>query len=320
MKRILLTRGLQDFALRELKKHYTVDIYSGPAPMPKRKLIKRIAGADGLICFPYDTVDHDVIDAGDRLRTISTYSVGYDHVDIEYARERGILVGYTPDVLTDATADIAVTLMLDLVRRVTEGDRLIRAGRWKAVFGADEYAGYDIGSKTLGILGLGRIGSSVAVRAKAFGMRILYHSRHRASARHEKKLGARFVSLNELLKRSDVLSVHVPYNRFTHAMIDKTAIKKMKKTAFIINTSRGRVVNESDLARALRDGSIAGAGLDVFESEPLPRTSPLVRMENVVLAPHIGSSTVETRKKMAEITVRNIRRGLAGRKPVHYVG
>ena len=250
---------------------------------------------------------------------ISTYSVGFDHIDVERAKERGIVVGYTPEVLTEATADISVALMLDLMRRVSEGDRLIRGGGWRSVFGAVDYVGTDLRGKTLGILGLGRIGKAVARRAAAFGMNITYHNRHRLPARTERGLGARYVGFGRLLSCSDVISVHVPYRGATHHLFDSGAFARMKRTAYLINTSRGRVVCEPDLVRALQTGVIAGAGLDVFESEPVRRSNPLVRLPNVVLAPHIGSSTAETRSEMADLALRNLDLGLRGQRPVHSV-
>lgn len=282
--------------------------------MPKKTLISQISQADGLICFPYDIIDREVINAGVNLRAISTYSVGYDHIDVEYAKTKKIKIGYTPDVLTDATADLAITLMLDLLRRVTEGDRIIRAGKWKEIYGAYDYVGAEISNKTLGILGMGRIGTQMAKRAKAFGMNILYHNRHKTSS-----TVAKYCTMTDLLRKSDVLSIHVPYTKQTHELIDISKFKKMKKTSFIINTSRGKILRESDLILALRKKIIAGAALDVFETEPISIKNPLTKMQNVVLAPHIGSSTAQTREKMAEITVKNLNLGIMGKKPIYSV-
>ncbi|ABK76950.1 2 lactate dehydrogenase [Cenarchaeum symbiosum A] len=311
-KRILLTRRLQDFAQARLGRRYDLEVYSGRVPMPRRALIRAISGAHALVCFPYDVIDAGVMDAAPDLETIATYSVGYDHIDVAHARGRGITVGYTPDVLTDATADLTMALMLDLLRRVTEGDRIIRAGRWRQIYGADDYLGTDVGGKTLGILGMGRIGSRVAKRAAAFGMKVIYHSRSSTGP------GTR-VTLGRLLERSDVLSIHVPHTPDTHEMMDMSRLRKMKRSAYLINTSRGRVVHEKDLAAALRQGIIAGAALDVFHSEPVGPANPLVKMQNVVLAPHIGSSTDGTRRKMAELTVKNLELGLSGREPAYSV-
>ena len=313
-KKILLTRRLHDFAQKELRKKYDVMIYSGKIPMPKKALITKISKVDGLICFPYDIIDKEVIDAAPNLKTISTYSVGYDHIDIEYAKSKKIKIGYTPDVLTDATADLSMTLMLDLLRRVTEGDRIIREGKWKEIYGAYDYVGTEIAGKTLGILGMGRIGTQMAKRAKAFGMNVIFHNRRKISS----KVG-KYVTLDNLLKKSDVLSVHVPSTRETLELIDLPKFKKMKKTAFIVNTARGKIIKESDLILALKKKIIAGAALDVFKNEPIGKANQLAKMQNVVLAPHIGSSTDQTRAKMAEITVKNLNLGIVGEKPIYSV-
>ena len=313
-KKILLTRRLHEFALKQLRKKFDVTIHSGKIPMPKKSLISKITKTDGLICFPYDIIDKEVIDAAKNLKTICTYSVGYDHIDIEYAKSKKIKIGYTPDVLTDATADLSIILMLDLMRRVTEGDRIIRQGKWKEIYGAYDYVGTEIAGKTLGILGMGRIGTQMAKRAKAFGMNVIFHNRKKNAS----KLG-KYCSYENLLRQSDVLSIHVPYTKQTHEMINLQQIKKMKKTSFIVNTARGKIIKEADLIFALKKKIIAGAALDVFKSEPIGKTNPLTKMDNVVLAPHIGSSTDKTREKMAEITVKNLKLGIEGKNPIYSV-
>jgi len=305
--------------MKELRKKYQVYVHDGKIPMPKKQLVQKIKDADGLICFPYDMIDSKVIGNARNLKVISTYSVGYDHIDLQAAMRRRIRIGYTPNVLTDATADLTIALILDVMRRVTEGDRLIRAGRWKTIFGPHDYVGTDLHGKTLGIFGIGRIGQAVAKRAVPFGMNVVYHSRTRLSKKMEGMLGIKYVKFNELISNSDILSIHVPYRNNTHQMIDRKVFKMMKRSAFLINTARGRIVNEADLVRALRSKMIAGAALDVFESEPIERDHPLTRMENVVLAPHIGSSSEETRRKMAEITLNNLVLGLGGKKMVYSV-
>lgn len=314
-----MTRKLHDFAMRELQKKYQVYVHDGKIPMPKKQLVQKIRDVDGLVCFPYDGIDDEVIGSARNLKVISTYSVGYDHIDLQAAAQRGIRVGYTPNVLTDATADLTVALILDVMRRVTEGDRLIRAGRWKSIFGPHDYVGSDLHGKTLGIFGIGRIGQAVAKRALPFGMNVVYHSRTRLSRKVEGTLGIKYVRFSELIRDSDILSIHVPYRKDTHEMIDRKIFRAMKRSAFLINTARGKIVNEEDLVRALRSKTIAGAALDVFESEPIGMNHPLTRMENVVLAPHIGSSSEETRRKMAEITVDNLVLGLGGKKMVYSV-
>ena len=319
-KKVFLTRTLHDFALKELKKKYQIEVHKGKIPVPQSKLRSKIKDVDGLICFPYDIINKETIDLAENLKVISTYSVGFDHIDTKYAKEKKIRVGYTPEVLTDATADLAFSLLLDSLRRVSEGDRIIRDGKWKVIYGAHDYVGVDLQGKTLGILGLGRIGQTLAKRAKAFDMNIIYHNRNRISKTKEKSLGAKFVSFERLISQSDVISIHVPHTKETDKMFSMKVFKKMKDTAFLINTSRGKVVNEKDLVVALKKKIIAGAGLDVFEQEPISKSHPLTKLQNAVLAPHIGSSTKETRAKMAEITVKNLNLGMNGKKPIYSVG
>ena len=319
-KRVFLTRTLHDFALKELRKKYQIEVHSGKIPIPKKILKNKIKNIDGLICFPYDKIDSDMIDSAPNLKVISTYSVGFDHIDINHAIKEKIRIGYTPEVLTDATADLAFALMLDVMRRVSEGDKIIRSGKWRQIYGAYDYVGIDLQGKTLGILGLGRIGSTLAKRVKAFDMKIVYHNRKRISKTREKALGIKYVSQEKLMSQSDVISIHVPHTPQTDKLFDSKIFKKMKKTAFLINTARGKIINEKDLVSALKKKEIAGAGLDVFESEPIGANHPLTKISNAVLAPHIGSSTKETREKMAEITVKNLNLGLGGKKPIYSVG
>jgi len=319
-KRVFLTRTLHDFALNELKKRYQIEIHSGKIPIPQSKLRSKIKDIDGLICFPYDKIDKKTIESAKNLKVISTYSVGFDHIDVEYAKERKIRVGYTPEVLTDATADLTFSLLLDLFRRVSEGDRIIRKGGWNVIYGAYDYVGVDLQGKTLGILGLGRIGGVLAKRAKAFDMKIIYHNRKHVSKSKEKSLNVKYVSFEKLITQSDVISIHVPHTKETDRLLDMKIFRKMKKTSFLINTSRGKVINEEDLVTAIKKKIIAGAGLDVYGEEPIRRNHPLVRLQNVVLAPHIGSSTKETRIKMAEITIKNLKLGIDGKKPMYSVG
>ena len=317
--KILLTRKLHDFALKRLRKKYAIEVHSGKIPMPKNKLIDKIRDKDGLICFPYDVIDKQVIDSAKKLRTICTYSVGYDHIDIKYAKRKKIRIGYTPKVLTEATADLAFTLILDLLRRVTEGDRIIRKGDWKEIYGVDDYVGNDLAGKTLGILGLGRIGKAVSKRANTFGMKIIYHNRNRLARKIEISTHSKYESLNGLLRKSDVVSIHVPYTKQTHQLVDMKFLKKMKNTSFLVNTARGMIIKEKDLVSALRKKIIAGVALDVFENEPIGKNHPFTKMQNVVLAPHVGSSTIETRKKMTDLTVKNLELALSDKKPIYTV-
>ena len=317
MKKIFLTRTLDDLTLKKLKKKYQVEVHSGKIPIPQTKLRSKIRDIEGLICFPYDKINKETIDLAEKLKVISTYSVGFDHIDTKYAKKKGIKIGYTPEVLTDATADLTFALILDLMRRVSEGDRIIRNKKWKELYGAFDYVGFDLQNKTLGIVGLGRIGKALAKRANAFDMKIIYHNRKRISKKIEKTLGVKHVTLEKIITESDIISIHVPHNKETEHMFDVDVFRKMKNTAFLINTSRGKVVNEKDLITALKKKTIAGAGLDVFEIEPIGHKNQLLELENCIITPHIGSSTVETRGKMAEIAMKNLDYGIRGKKPIY---
>ena len=317
--KVLLTRRLHDFALDKLRKKYEITVHSGKIPMPKNRLLNLIKDKDGLICFPYDSIDKQIINSAKKLKIISTYSVGFDHIDIKYAKKKKIKIGYTPDVLTNATAELTISLMLDLLRRITEGDRLIRKNNWTEIFGAYDYVGRDVSGKTIGILGMGRIGKSVAMKALGLGMNVIYHNRKPMPKKMEIFLKSKYVSLNNLFKKSDVLTIHIPYSRETHQLVDSSLLSKMKKTSFLINTSRGKIVNENNLIMYLQQNKIQGAGLDVFEKEPINKKNKLTKLENTVLAPHIGSSTDETRYEMTEIAIKNLILGLNDKKLVYSV-
>ena len=319
-EKIFLTRTLHDFALKELKKKFQVEIHTGKIPIPQSTLKSKIKQVDGLICFPYDQINKEIMQSAKNLKVISTFSVGYDHIDTKFAKEKKIRVGYTPEVLTDATADMAFALLIDSLRRISEGDRIIRKGKWRQIYGAYDYVGLDLQGKTLGIIGLGRIGKTLAKRAKAFDMKIIYHNRKQISKIEEKKLGVKYTTFDKLITQSDIISIHVPHTKETNQMFDMKIFKKMKKTAFLINTSRGKIVNEKDLVVALKLKIIRGAGLDVFETEPIKKNHSFLKLENIVLAPHVGSSTKETRIKMAEITTKNLILGINGKKPIYSIG
>ena len=319
-EKIFLTRTLHDFVLKELKKKFQVEIHTGKIPIPQSTLKSKIKQVDGLICFPYDQIDKEIIQSAKNLKVISTFSVGYDHIDTKFAKEKKIRVGYTPEVLTNATADMAFALMIDSLRRISEGDRIIRKQKWKQIYGAYDYVGLDLQGKTLGIMGLGRIGKTLAKRAKAFDMKIIYHNRKQIPKANEKKLGVKYTTFNKLITQSDIISIHVPHTDETNQMFNMKIFRKMKKTSFLINTSRGKVVNEKDLVIALKQKIIGGAGLDVFETEPISKKHPFFKLENIVLAPHVGSSTKETRTKMAEITIKNLILGIKGKKPIYSIG
>lgn len=317
--KVLLTRKLHEFAIKELKKRYDVEIHQGKIPIPKNELLAKIKDKDGLVCFPYDAIDSTIIDTAKNLKAISTYSVGYDQIDVKHAIKKGIIVSYTPEVLTRATADLTMALILSLIRRVTEGDRWIRNNRWKIIFGPYDFLGIDLHGKTLGIFGMGRIGKAVARRATGFEMNVLYHNRKKLSKNEERVRGVKYASLDQLFEKSDILSIHSPYTKETHEIVNLKLLKKMKRTAFLINTARGKIIKEKDLVFALKKNIIAGAALDVYQKEPISGKHSLTKFENVVLTPHIGSSTKETRKAMAEITVQNLILSLSGRNPLYLV-
>ncbi|MDQ3070351.1 MAG: D-glycerate dehydrogenase [Acidobacteriota bacterium] len=299
MPSVLVTRRLPARVLAPLEAIATVD--SGPAEGWSRKaLLARAADARAIVCQLTDAIDHDLIAAAPGLEIIANVAVGYDNIDVAAARERGIVVTNTPDVLTNAVAEFTWALILAVTRRVAEGERLVRRGAWKG-WALDFMPGMELAGKQLGIIGRGRIGQAVAAKAAAFGMRTVF-------AKHD-------VSFDELLVTSDIVSVHVPLTSATRHLIDRKAMVRMKRSAYLINTSRGPVVDEEALAWALHEGLLAGAALDVYEREPLVHPD-LLAHENVVLAPHLGSATRETRTAMADLAVRNVIEVLSGRPPL----
>jgi len=285
------------------------------AAAPPRDVLRDAASrCDALVVTIGDRVD-DYVLSNAKVKVIATYSVGYDHIDLEAATRRGIPVGYTPEILVEAVADLAVGLMITLARRVIEGDRLVRSGEAYKVWG--EFLGTEVWGKTLGILGLGNIGTAVARRAKAFNMSVLYWSRTRKPW-VEVALGLRYVNLDELFRQSDYLIITVALSKETYHLVNEDRLRMMKKGAYLINIARGSIVDTNALIKALKEGQIAGAALDVYEEEPLPATNELVKMSNVILTPHIASATVETRNKMAEVTAQNVINVLIkGSKPVY---
>ncbi len=314
-KQVYMTRKILEPALSMLLKECDVSLHKKPSPPARRELLKNAAGKHGILCMLSDRIDAELMEAaGPNLQVISSHSTGFEHIDVKEATARGIYVTYTGDTLTEAIADLTFALILACSRNIVNADKYVRQNRWKSGWAPDLMLGYNVHGTTLGIIGLGRIGSAVAKRAKGFDMKILYHNRNR-NRQMEAELGAKYVELDDLLAQSDFVSIHTSLNSTSHHMIDKSKIELMKKTAFIVNTSRGQVVKEADLARALKAGKIAGAGLDVFEREPLPRSSPLMKLKNVVLVPHIGSATYQTRSKMAEVAAKNLLDVLAGKEP-----
>lgn len=306
--------------MRALEAACDVDRHDGAAAIGRDELVARVRGKQALLCLLTDTVDRAVLEAGSDLRIVANIAVGYNNVDVAAARARGIAVTNTPDVLTEASADFTWALILGITRRIAEGERLLRRGEWKG-WALDFMLGTDLRGKQLGIVGFGRIGRALAARAGAFGMRVVHTSRGseraasaRSAAASPAEAGAS-MPLDRLLSTSDVVSLHVPLTPQTTHLVDQAALARMKRSAYLINTSRGPVVDEAALAWALRERIISGAALDVYEREPEVHPD-LLRLENVVLTPHLASATVETRTAMADLAVRNVIAVLAGREPI----
>jgi glyoxylate reductase len=301
MARVLVTRRLPGPALQRLEAEHEVEVWPEPLPPPPDVLRARAARAEGLLALITDRIDADLIDNCPDLRVISNYAVGSDNVDVVAAAARGIPVGITPDVLTNATADLAFACLLAAARRLPEAMAAVREGAWKT-WGPEWLLGYDVHGATLGIVGFGRIGRAVARRAEGFDMEVLH---------------TREVPFPELLERADAVSLHVPLTPDTRHLIDDDALARMKPTAVLVNTARGGVVDQEALARALHDGRIAGAALDVTDPEPLPPDHPLLDAPNLLVLPHIGSATHRARERMADIAVANLLAGLAGEPLPH---
>jgi glyoxylate reductase len=313
--RIVVTREIPEPGIELLRGAGELWVSPHDRALSVEELHAAVAGADAVVALLHDRIDDDLFRAaGPQLRVVANVAVGYDNVDVPAATRHRVLITNTPGVLTDATADLAIALMLMVTRRLAEGERLIRSRapwRWNMFM----LLGSGVQGRTLGIVGLGSIGQATARRARAFGMEIVYTQRTRAAAELEAELGGpRHLELDELLATSDVVSLHCPLTAETHHLIDAARLAQMKPSAYLVNTARGPVVDEAALARALRDRVIAGAALDVFEREPEVDEN-LVALDNAVLVPHLGSATVETRSAMAELAARNVLAVLAGDSP-----
>jgi glyoxylate reductase len=300
MARVLLTRRIPSSVLTQLEQQHVVDVYSGEGAIPREELLKRLPPQDALICLLTDRIDDAVMAAAPDLEVVANVAVGYENIDVAAARARGIVVTNTPDVLTEAVAEFTWGLILGVARRVAEGDRLVRRGAWKG-WALDFMLGTELRGKQLGLIGAGRIGRAVAKKAPAFGMTAVF-------ARHD-------MPLDQLLVTSDVVSIHAPAAPETRHLINRKTLARMKRSALLVNTARGSIVDEEALAWALEERLIAGAALDVYEREPdiLPA---LKTFDNVLLAPHLGSATRETRTAMAELAVRNVLAVLSGAPPL----
>jgi glyoxylate reductase len=302
--RVFITRAFPFAALERLQAEHEVDVWDENTPPPRDALLERAAKADALLTIITERVDAELFDAAPSVKAVANLAVGTDNIDLDEAAKRGIPIGNTPGVLTDATADIAFALLLGIARRIVEGDHQVREGRWEPWYPTHMIGGDTTGT-TLGIVGWGRIGQAMARRGEGFGMEVIHHSRSSG------------VPLDELLERADYVSLHTPLTAATRHIIGAPELRRMKRTAYLINTARGGVVDQVALREALEQGEIAGAGLDVTDPEPLPADDPLLRAPNLLVVPHVGSATTRTRSRMAEMAVDNLLAALAGRDMPH---
>jgi glyoxylate reductase len=317
--KVYVTRQLFPEAIEIVKDVAEVEIFEGENnPVPRDLLLKKARGVDGLITLLTDSVDAELMDKAENLKVVSNYAVGYNNIDVDEATKRGIRVTNTPGVLTDTTADYAFALMMAISRRIVEADKYIRDGKWIHAWGPKMFVGGDVHGKTLGIVGIGRIGSALVPRARGFNMDVIYYDCVR-NPEKERELNIECRTLNEVLENSDFVSMHVPLTPETYHMIGEKQLRIMKPTACLVNTSRGPVVDEEALYKALKEDWIAGAALDVHEKEPTDPDSPLLGLDNVVVTPHIASATVETRTKMAVIAATNCAAVMRGEEPPNLV-
>jgi glyoxylate reductase len=310
--KVFVTRIIPDKGLEIVSEFCDVDLWLEELPPSRQELLKRVQGMDGLLCLLTDQVDGEVMDAaGAQLKVISNHAVGFDNIDVPAATARGIPVGNTPDVLTDATADFAFALLMAVARRIPEGERYVHEGKWNT-WGPRLLLGVDIRGATLGLIGFGRIGQAVARRAAGFDMRVIYYDPKKKETPPELK--AKRVDFEMLLRESDFISIHTPLTPDTHHLIDAEAFSKMKPNAVLVNTARGPVVDPHALYEALRTKRIFGAGLDVTEPEPLPMDSPLLELDNALIIPHIASASITSRDQMSWMAAQNLIAGLKGER------
>ncbi len=310
--KVFVTRLIPDEGLARLRETAEVQVWQEELPPPYDVLLKEVRQVDGLLSLLTDKIDAALMDSNPRLKVVSNIAVGFDNIDIPAATARGIPIGNTPGVLTDTTADFAFTLLMAAARRVPEASDYVRAGKWKT-WGPKLFTGQDIHGATLGIIGFGRIGQGMAKRASGFNMHVLYYDIYRREDL-EKSMGVQYVDIDTLLRESDFVTIHTDLNEQTRHMMNASAFGKMKRTAILINAARGPMVDHGALYDALHQGKIAGAALDVTEPEPIPMDSPLLRVPNCLIVPHIASASVATRAKMAEMAAANVLAGLRGER------
>lgn len=313
-KKVFISGKIPQVAYKILSEDFEVFMHDELTLLSKEDIIKALKGKDALLCLLSDSIDREIIAANPKLKIIANYGAGYNNIDIEAAGNRGIPVTNTPDVSTDATADLTFGLILAIARRIVEGDKETRAGRFKG-WAPLYHLGVDVTGKTLGIIGMGNIGQAIVRRAKGFDIEVIYTSRTRLSQQKEKELGVTYMSFEDVLKNADFLSLNLSYSPTTHHMIGAREFELMKPSAYLINAARGPLVDEKALLKALSRKTIAGAALDVYEFEPQV-TEGLEKLDQVILTPHIGNATVETREAMAEIAARNIVAVLKGKDPL----
>ncbi|HZG70556.1 MAG TPA: D-glycerate dehydrogenase [Chondromyces sp.] len=313
--KVYITRKLPDVIVEKLSKHFDIKMWEEEhSAVPRDVLLNEVKNVDGLLCLLTEKIDEELLNEAKKLKVIGNLAVGYNNIDVKAANEKGIIVTNTPGVLTETTADLTFALMMATARRVTEASDFLRNGEWGA-WSPMQMTGQDVYGSTLGIIGLGRIGEALVKRAKGFDMRVLYYNRTRKPEK-EAELGIEYADFQSLLEQSDFVSLLIPYKPEVHHLIGKKELALMKKEAILINTARGGLVDESALYDALANGLIWGAGLDVFEEEPVPVNHPLLTLPNLVTLPHIGSATVKTRMKMASLAADNILNVLQGKEPI----
>lgn len=320
-QRVFVTRKLPDEGLRMITKAFDTLVWPSDVPPSTQEIIQNAEDCEGLVTLLSDPIGRDVIEMLPKLKVISQYAVGYDNIDVPFASNRKVVVTNTPGVLTETTADLAWALIMAATRRIVEADEYVRNGNWNVAWGPELLLGSDIFDATLGIIGMGRIGSAVAKRAAGFKMNILYHTRSENEYTKEIELqynGTR-ADLHTLLQKSDIISLHIPLSSETYHLLGEREFKLMKQGAVIVNTSRGAVIDEEALFKALESGHLGAAGLDVFNQEPIQKNNPLMKLQNVILTPHIGSASVKTRTTMAIMCAQNLIAALNGEKPPNLV-
>jgi len=316
--KVFVTREMPDRGLRIIEERFDAEVWRDYAPPPKETIIEKAAKVDALATLLSDKIDAEVFDAAPKLKIVAQMAVGFDNVDVKEATKRGIYVTNTPGVLTETTADFAWALLMAVARRIVESDKYVRTGQWKVSWHPMMMQGRDVYGATLGIVGLGRIGCAIAKRAKGFNMNVLYYDVIRRPD-FEKEYNIQFTDLDTLFQKADFVTVNVPLTKETHHLVDEKKLRMMKNTAYLINNARGPIVDEKALCKALKEGWIAGAALDVFEQEPTPMQNPLLKLDNVVVAPHISSASYETRSKMAEMVAENLIAFFEGKTPPNLV-